>query len=99
MGADREVIIQFIEYRLRQVLLKKVEEYRGRRTQLGKSRLEEELVSDLTALQRALELNGFVRNDYRKITRPLDSLFDEEIVKDQEQAGMPQREAVKEQEQ
>ena len=107
-NADREVIIQFIEYRLRRVLLKKVDEYRGRRTQLGKSRLEEELVSDLTALQRALELNGFVRNDYRKITRPLDSLFDEEIakqrkrirkrvreiIKEQEQAGMSQRAAI-----
>ena len=107
-NADREVVIQFIENRLRQVLLKKIEEYRGRRTQLGKSRLEEELVSDLTALQRALELNGFVRSDYRKITRPLDALFDEEIakqrkrirkrvreiVKEQERAGMLQREAV-----
>merc|ERR1711981_140668 len=78
------------------------------RTQLGKSRLEEELVSDLTALQCALELNGFIRDDYRKITRPLDSLFDEEIskqrkrirkrvreiIKEQEQAGMSQREAI-----
>ncbi|MBR53018.1 hypothetical protein CMK19_04530, partial [Candidatus Poribacteria bacterium] len=97
-NADREVVIQFIENRLRQVLLKKIEEYRGRRTQLGKSRLEEELVLDLTALQRALELNGFVRSDYRKITRPLDALFDEEIAKQRKRIRKRVREIVKEQE-
>ncbi len=107
-NADREVVIHYIEYRLRTVLLKKIEEYRGRRTQLGKSALESELIGDLSALQRTLEFNGFNRDDYRKITRPLDSLFDEEIarqrkrirkrvreiVAEQERAGMPQREAI-----
>ena len=106
--ADREVVIQYIEYRLIQILQKKIEEYRGRRSQLGKSTLKNELKSDLLALQRALEANGFLRDDYRKITRPLTTLFEEEIAKqrkrirkrvreivaEQKRVGMPQREAV-----
>merc|ERR1711964_553545 len=70
--------------------------------------LKNELKNDLLALQRALEANGFLRDDYRKITRPLTTLFEEEIAKqrkrirkrvreiiaEQERVGMPQREAV-----
>ena len=106
--ADREVVIQYIAYRLEQILQKKVEEYRGRRSQLGKNTLKNELKTDLLALQRALEANGFLRDDYRKITRPLTTLFEEEIAKqrkrirkrvreivtEQERVGMSQREAI-----
>ena len=106
--ADREVVIQYIGYRLTQILQKKIEEYRGRRTQLGKNALKNELKSDLLALQQALEGNGFLRDDYRKITRPLTALFEEEIAKqrkrirkrvreiiaEQTRVGMSQREAV-----